>query len=278
MPPWLPRCIAPTRAADGMAGILEPIPIAQPEVDAVSIRDAGIAEPAFEVRLPTFSGPLAVLLHLIESRQLDVLTVPLAELADAYVAHLAEHPVDPGQLAEFVAVAAQLILIKSRSMLPGEAPPISADASDEPDEEELRRRLVEYRALRDAARALGERDLVAPMQRREPRESDLPLATVTPLPVALLVEAMRALAAIPEPEPAPPEIVAREITIAMQIAMLRTALAAGGRVVLQQLLASCRSRTEATVTLLATLELVRRRQVRVRQRELFGPIVLETMS
>jgi chromatin segregation and condensation protein Rec8/ScpA/Scc1 (kleisin family) len=43
-------------------------------------------------------------------------------------------------------------------------------------------------------------------------------------------------------------------------------------------LATCRSRTEATVTLLATLELVRRRQVRVRQRDLFGPIVLETMS
>jgi len=261
-----------------MTGKLEPIAIAQPLVDAVAVRASGVPEPAFEVQLPTFSGPLAVLLHLIESRQLDVLTVPLAELADAYVAHLAKHPVDPRQLAEFVAVAAQLILIKSRSMLPGEAAPISMDASDEPDEEELRRRLIEYRALRDAARALGERDLVAPMQRREPRESDLPLASVTPLPVALLVEAMQALDAIPEPEPQPPEIVARAITIAMQITVLRTALAAGGRVVLQQLLASCRSRTEATVTLLATLELVRRRQVRVRQRELFGPIVLETMA
>ena len=76
--------------------------------------------PASRCELPVFSGPLAVLLHLIESRQLDVLTVPLAELADAYVAHLAEHPVDPAQLAEFVAVAAQLILLKSRSMLPGE--------------------------------------------------------------------------------------------------------------------------------------------------------------
>jgi len=101
---------------------------------------------------------------------------------------------------------------------------------------------------------------------------------VTPLPVAVLVEAMRALAAIPEPEPPPPEIVAREITIAMQITVLRAALAEGGKVVLQQLLASCRSRTEATVTLLATLELVRRRQVRVSQRELFGPIVVETMT
>lgn len=260
-----------------MAGKLEPIAIVEADVAAVAVRADG-AEPAFEVQLPTFSGPLAVLLHLIESRQLDVLTVPLAELADAYVAHLADHPVDPAQLAEFVAVAAQLILIKSRSMLPGEALPVRADAPDEPDEEELRRRLVEYRALRDAARALGELDLFAPMQRREPRESDLPVVPVAPLPVAMLVDAMRALAAIPEPEPPSPEIVAREITIAMQIAVLRAALASGGRVVLQQLLATCRSRTEATVTLLAALELVRRRQVRVRQRELFGPIVVEPMT
>jgi len=257
---------------------LEPIEIVPPPVDAVTVLAGAATEPGFEVQLPTFSGPLAVLLHLIESRQLDVLSVPLAELADAYVAHLVEHPVDSGQLAEFVAVAAQLILIKSRSMLPGEVLPVGPDAADEPDEEELRRRLVEYRALRDVARALGERDLVAPMHRREPRESDLPLASVTPLPVAVLVEAMRSLAAIPEPEPPPPEIVAREITIAMQITVLRAALADGGKVVLQQLLASCRSRTEATVTLLATLELVRRRHVRVRQRELFGPIVVETMT
>lgn len=257
---------------------LEPIAIAEPQVDPVRISPASETGPAFEVQLPTFSGPLAVLLHLIESRQLDVLTVPLAELADAYVTHLAEHPVEPAQLAEFVAVAAQLILIKSRSMLPGEVAPTGADAADEPDEEELRRRLIEYRALRDVARALGERDLVAPMQRREPRESDLPVASVAPLPATLLADAMLALSAIPEPEPAPPEIVAREITIAMQIAVLRAALAAGGRVVLQQLLATCRSRTEATVTLLAALELVRRRQVHVRQKELFGPIVIEAVG
>jgi segregation and condensation protein A len=260
-----------------MAQELEPITIAPPDVQAMAIRASRAPEP-FEVQLPEFSGPLAVLLHLIESRQLDVLTVPLADLADGYVAHLAEHPVDSAQLAEFVAMAAQLILIKSRSILPGETLPASVDAADEPDEEELRRRLIEYRALRDVAQALGQRDLVAPMQRREPRESDLPLASVTPLPACFLVDALRVLAAIPEPEPAPPEIVAREITIAMQITVLRTALAAGGRVVLQELLATCRSRTEATVTLLATLELVRRRQVKVRQRELFGPIVVEATT
>jgi segregation and condensation protein A len=257
---------------------LEPITIAEAPAAPLAVGGAEPGESAFEVQLGVFSGPLAVLLHLIESRQLDVLSVPLAELADAYVAHLATNPVDPRQLAEFVAVAAQLILLKSRSLLPGEMLPGLPDGADEPDEEELRRRLLEYRALRDVARALGERDLVMPMQRREPRESDLPSIAVAALPASLLAEALQALTAIPEPEAPPPEIMAREITIAMQITVLRTALAAGGRVVLQQLLATCRSRTEATVTLLATLELVRRRQVRVRQRELFGPIVLETMS
>ena len=257
---------------------LEPIAIVDAPSAALPIADASPAESGFAVDLLVFSGPLAVLLHLIESRQLDVLTVPLAELADGYVAHLAGNPVEPAQLAEFVAIAAQLILIKSRSLLPGEAPPAALDSADEPDEEELRRRLVEYRALRDVALALGLRDLAAPMQRREPRESDLPALPVAALAAEVLADAWRTLAAIPEPEPPPPEIVAREITIGMQIVVLQAALASGGRVVLQQLLATCGSRTEATVTLLAALELVRRRQVKVQQRELFGPIVLETMA
>jgi len=254
----------------------EPIRIA----DATSIPMAVAAstdEPTFEVNLPGFSGPLALLLHLIESRQLEVLTVPLADLADAYVAHLAEHPVDVAQLSEFVTVAAQLILLKSRRMLPGEPLPSALDAADEPDEEELRQRLLEYRALRDLARALGERDLAAPVFRREPRESDLPEVPSEVLPVHLLTDAMAALAAIPDPEPEPPEVMAREITIAMQIGALQAALSATGRVILQQLLATCRSRTEATVTVLATLELVRRRLVRVEQDEIFGPILLETV-
>ncbi|MGZ8563554.1 MAG: segregation/condensation protein A, partial [Candidatus Limnocylindria bacterium] len=147
---------------------LEPIAVAEAPAAPMAVGgDSG--EPGFEVQLGIFSGPLAVLLHLIESRQLDVLSVPLAEVADGYIAYLATNPIDPAQLAEFVAVAAQLILLKSRSLLPGEVPPGLPDAGDEPDEEELRRRLLEYRALRDVARALGERDLVAPLMRREPR-------------------------------------------------------------------------------------------------------------
>ena len=68
---------------------LEPIPI---EVET----------PQFELRLEVFSGPLDLLLQLIESRELDVLTVPLAEMADAYVEHFSSRPVAAAELADFV--------------------------------------------------------------------------------------------------------------------------------------------------------------------------------
>jgi len=261
------RCGPPMTHPDRM----EPIAVESEASVAVAVGDAG-----FTLALPVFEGPLQLLLHLIESRQLDVLTVPLAEVADAYVEHLARHPVDAANLSEFVSIAAQLIFLKSKRMLPAEPLPPMPEGSDEPDEEELRRRILEYRALRDAATALGERDGSAPLVRREPRETDLPEAPSDPIAPAVLAAALEALAAIPEPEPPPPQVVPREITIGQQIAVLRQALAAGGRVLLHTILARCRSRTEAAVTFLATLELVRRRQVLAEQHEIFGPIVIES--
>jgi len=250
---------------------MEPIEVG---AEAVALPVGG-AE--FTLALPVFEGPLQLLLHLIESRELDVLTVPLAEVADAYVAHLARHPVDTANLSEFVTIAAQLIYLKSKRMLPAEPLPPLPSGADEPDEEELRRRLLEYRALRDAAAVLGERDGVAPVMRREPRESDLPEVPAEALPASRLADALDALAAIPEPASPPPEIMAREVTIGQQITVLREALSRGGRVVLQAILERCGSRTERAVTFLATLELVRRRQVSAKQAELFGPIVIETL-
>ena len=248
-------------------------PIAVEADDAVPV-PMGPAD--FALHLEVFSGPLQLLLHLIESRQLDVLTVPLAEVADAYVEHLSRHPVDVANLSEFVAIAAQLIELKSRRLLPGEDAPPIAMGETEPDEEALRLRLIEYRAIRDAAQGLGERDGIAAM-RREPREADLPTVAGEALPVSLLVDALERLAAIPEPEPEPPVVVPREVTIAQQMAVLLEAVSQTGRLVLQAVLAGCRSRTERTVTFIALLELVRRRTVRVEQAKLFGPILVEKL-
>lgn len=244
------------------------------EADPSVALPVGAAE--FTVALPAFEGPLQLLLHLIESRELDILKVPLAEVADAYVEHLARSSVDAVNLSEFVVIAAQLIYLKSRRMLPAEPMPPVPGATDEVDEDELRRRLIEYRALRDAARSLGERDGTSPTMRREPRESDLPEAPSEPIPAGVLAAALATLAAIPEPVAPPPEIIAREITIGQQIEVLHRALSRGGKVLLQSILARCRSRTEAAVTFLATLELVRRKQVSAEQDEVFGPILIES--
>ncbi|MGH2489817.1 MAG: segregation and condensation protein A, partial [Candidatus Limnocylindria bacterium] len=189
--------------------------------------------PEFHVELPVFEGPLPLLLHLIESAELDIRSVALATVTDAYVTYVATHRVDAANLAQFVATAAQLILIKSRSLLPAEPGGLEAPGLEDVDEEDLRRRLIAYRAIRDAARDLAARDLVAPMRRREPRPSDLPEAPLVPLDPVELADALARLAAVGEPEPPPPEVVPREVTVGQQIAVLRAALGDTGRVVLQ---------------------------------------------
>ena len=234
--------------------------------------------PEFQVELAVFEGPLPLLLHLIESAELDIRIVSLASVADGYATYLASHPVDSANLAQFVAIAAQLILIKSRSLLAAEPGLDLPPEAEDVDEEELRRRLLIYRAIRDGARVIAARDDAAPMWHREPRPSDLPEAPLTPLDPALLSAALGRLARVAEPEPPPPKIVPREITVGQQVRVLRDALGETGRVVLQSILALSTSRTERVVTLLAALELVRRRELRAKQKELFGPIVLEVAA
>ena len=119
-----------------------------------------------------FDGPLALLLSLIEARQLDVLTVPLGGLADAYLDALAGLETDRlGNVSAFVAVASQLILIKSRAMLPRQPtadPTALADEGPDP-EAELRARLILYRAYRDAGQRLADGALLRiGLFRREP--------------------------------------------------------------------------------------------------------------
>ena len=129
-------------------------------------------ESALQVQVAEFDGPLALLLSLIEARQLDVLTVPLGGLAEAYLDALATLDADRlGNVSAFVAVASQLILIKSRAMLPRRPvldPTALPDEGTDP-EAELRARLLLYRAHRDAGLRLAEEALARiGLFRREP--------------------------------------------------------------------------------------------------------------
>ena len=240
-------------------------------------------EASTRVTLPAFDGPLALLLALIEARQLDVLTVPLGALADAYLDALAGLDDDRmGNVSAFVAVASQLILIKSRAILPRHKPEGAIALQDEgPDPEaELRARLILYRAFRDAgARLLDEAQARMGLWHREPaaaRAAGVAGArppAARPLPLSLLVQALEGLVTIvPLPQP-PPETIPRSVTLTERAILIRGALAGADVVVLQDLLRGVTDRVVVAVTFLALLELMKRREVVVRQDEPWGPIM-----
>jgi segregation and condensation protein A len=253
-------------------------------VAAVEIRFAEGRRPeeATHVRLDVFDGPIALLLALIEQRQLDVLTVRLGDLAGAYLDAIAgiERARIP-MLSSFISVCSQLILIKSRAILPRAAEPeaVSADATDTDPEEELRRRLIEYRMYRDAGRALGDR-LGAPVSlfHREPGVAAAAgLAGARPdtgerLDPRLLADALAASVRLVPPAPPPPQTVARTITLEERAAVIRRALRAVPTLVLQELLRDVHDRIVIAVTFLALLELAKGREVTIEQDEPWGPI------
>lgn len=247
---------------------------------AVRFIDEPRPELATLVQVATFEGPLGLLLSLIEQRELDILTVPLGELAGAYLEALATLPGERlPHLSTFVGVAAHLILIKSRAMLPS-APPPEPAAEEAPDPEvELRERLLVYRRYRDAGVRLGQ--LLDAPQRLFHREASAAAAAavagarLAPLPQmdpARLVAALAGLAAIAPPLLEAPRLIGPVVTLAERAAAIRAALAVAPAIVLQDLLGGGRDRIFAAVTFMALLELVKRREVVAVQAIPWGPI------
>ena len=211
-----------------------------------------------------------------------MLTVPLGALADAYLDALASLEADRlGNVSAFVAVAGQLILIKSRAMLPrtaGRRPPRLADDEAPDPEAELRARLILYRAHRDAGlrsrrpRSSGSASSGASRRPRTPRRvaGARPL-DAPPLDPDRLVRALDRLAVLAPPLEPPPEVVPRTITLTERADIIRAALRGAPTVVLQDLLDGVRDRVVIAVTFLAMLELMKRREIVVSQADAVGP-------
>jgi segregation and condensation protein A len=262
-------------AANGSAG-----PTA---MSTVLLADAHPPEAATRVRFEAFDGPLALLLALIEARQLDVLTVPLGALTESYLDALAGLEVGRlGSISSFVAVASQLILIKSRALLPRrEDGPEATPLDDGVDpEEELRARLILYRAYRDAGTSLQVEALARwGLFRREPSSAQAAAVAgarpidAPPLDPGSLAQALGRLIALAPPPGPPSEVLPRTVTLTERAAIIRAALVGVSSIVLQELLRGVRDRVVVTVTFLAMLELMKRREIVVEQAEPWGPIV-----
>jgi segregation and condensation protein A len=233
------------------------------------------ARARLDVATPVFEGPLELLLALAERDEVDIFQVSLGTLTDAYLAELAAmERRNPSEMAEFLWLAARLLLLKSIRLLPGEEPePEEADLLGW--EEDVRRRLQEYRAFRQVAESLMERaagditSFPAP-----PREVDVE-GQEEPLRVDALVVAFQSiLARVP---PRPLVYVGRSWTVEGKLEWLERRLQDGAFDLVQVIL-DCEDRLEAVITFVAVLELLRRGAVRVRQRSSFEQIWVENRS
>jgi segregation and condensation protein A len=232
----------------------------------------------YTVKLPVFEGPLDLLLHLIEERELDITKVSLAAVTDQYLDYMNQvEELNPDRLADFLIVAAKLLLIKSRTLLPQ-----PSDEIDEEEEEdvgdELVRRLIEYRKFKNAAAELRSRQeqglrayarlLAAP----EPQ----PTFRLEGVTLDALLEAVRE-AMMAQPTASVDEVVTPlRVSLPEKIAQLEALLTERRRFSFTDILKEARSRTEIVVTFLALLQLIKRRKVVVQQHELFGEILLSS--
>src|SRR5512137_39559 len=233
--------------------------------------------PEYKVKFEVFEGPLDLLLYLIKKEEVDIYEVNLTRLATQFIEYIETMRMLDLEIAgEFLVMAATLMYIKSRELLPvDQQAPVEGEEEGEDPRWELIRQLVEYKKFKDAA---------AQLQVLEARQEDV--FPRTPSKLEFEVEApARAEASIFDLVNAVNAVLKRvgqredlrdifedKWTVSEKIEHLMRVLAERASVRFSELFEGVTSRSEVVVTFLALLELIRLRQVTVIQREAFGEI------
>ncbi len=235
--------------------------------------------PRYTIELPAFAGPFDLLLHLIERNELDITAISLSQVTEQYLEQIEQLKQDRRieHLIDFIVIGARLALIKSRALLPQNPAVRLEDEEEEDPAEALARQLREYKQFKQAAEWLRQREeqgwrtylRVAPPPKIESR-LDLSGVTLDSLQQALRM----VLARVEKAEESVNLTTRRRITIEGQIELLRHT-ARRGPVFFHELLSAEVTAVEVCITLLATLELIKRGEITAAQPELFGPIWLE---
>ncbi len=240
---------------------------------------ATLAQPApvtladYQLRLPAFEGPLDLLLRLIEKAELPIAEVSLVAVTDQFLAHVRElGGIEPDALADFTAIGARLVLLKSRSLLP--RPPAQ---EEEEEEDDLVTRLREYQAAKNAARMLAERHQSGERSYARVASITLPRASAPARlarhqPQSLARALRRRLSTIPSPARL---VEGRErIPIRALLERALNVVRPGQRWGFTDIVGRSAGREETMTGFLAVLVLVRRRVFDAEQTEPFGAIEL----
>jgi len=227
----------------------------------------------FPVTIEIFEGPLDLLLHLVKREEVDVAEVSIAAITGQYLSYLRTmEELNIQYSAEFVVLAASLMLIKSRFLLPinpaGDVEEEAIEEDVEDPEAQLHRRLQEYRIYRDAAEMLEESHrLRSRIFLRSGDEAEIGTGFVTLEDVSVfdMIAAVQEMLLRAKPEP-PAKMRRPVVTVAERIDDILLQLTAEGRPVnFTELVDMPATRLFIIVTFLAILELVRRRRIRISQ-------------
>ena len=235
----------------------------------------------FSIETTHFSGPLDALLSLIEARKLSISQVSLSEVCDSYLAYIEQLPEMPlGETSQFILVASTLLLIKSRTLLPG----VVLSSEETQSIEELEQRLARYAAIRKGAKALRTQWGVHQLffARRQPAPEYTGGRELAFYPGETTVENIKAaakklLATLPKPEKLAEATVAPVLALEEALSGLRERLTRSFKARWSEITRTS-GKQEAIVHFLAILELVRNGSVSVTQEKLFSDILVETES
>lgn len=233
---------------------------------------------AYHIRLEQFEGPLDLLLSLIEKEKLDITQVSLAKVADQYLEYIQnEKNISLENLASFLVVAARLILIKSRALLPI----LDWNDEEEASVDDLEIKLRTYKRFREAADRLGKCFFSA--RPAYSRESFLGMQAVFYPPQNISVENLQThfldvLGEIPVFEELPEKEMRAIVTLEEKIASLQETLRDRVESSFLELAKSAENRVEVIVSFLAILELVKQRFIFVEQDQFFSDIRIKRME
>ena len=231
----------------------------------------------YQVRIENFEGPLDLLLHLIKKNEINIYDIPIHLIAQQYLAYIeAMNDLNLNVAGEFLVMAATLLQIKSKMLLPVDE--AVEDEVEGPDpREELVRRLLEYKTFKEAARQL---DTQERMWREIYSRPPSPLDDMAPDEQTLdnvgLFDLVDALQGILNRNPGKKliEIIPDNLTVRDRMNAILEALEGQESVSFVSLFEASCHRLVIIVTFLALLELIRLRTARVFQAENFGPILV----
>jgi len=229
-----------------------------------------------QIKLEKFEGPLGLLLKLIESEELNITEVSLAKIADQFIGYIQKSKlINAEEMADFLVVAARLLLIKSRALLPFLYP------EEEQEIEELEQQLKMYKEFVDAAKKIqgiiGRKKFM--FAREFNRRALINAIKLFSPPKGLKKEDLAAifkdlLARLEPPAALKEETLDYKINIEDKILIIQNMLLNRIKVSFNQVLASSKSKTEVIVSFLAMLELIKQKSIIVNQEGLFNEITI----